>query len=857
MESRRRATRKRLERTPSSAHAAQSDERSLGTTPVELPVLPVRNTVLLPNMVVPLFIDREPAISAVEAAMAGDRRVLVVAQRADHLEDPTAQDIYQVGTECDINRVLRMPDGTNSVLVQGVRRVRIDEWAHYTPYGRVRGVAFTDSGDLSEQDEALMRIVLSLLEDVSKQGEKLNEDVLLQAMNIGQPGDLADYIAVQLEPPVAVRQSLLEILDTHDRLRAVSDLLQREARVLDMERALRADAQREADGALREQFLRDQMRAIQRELGEQDPALREVNELKERILAAGMPADVQARAENELQRLQSMPPLSPESVVVRTYLDWLTAVPWTAATPNSIDLKRVAAVLNEHHFGLSQVKRRMLEFMAVRKLAPEGRAPILCLAGPPGVGKTSLGRSIADALGRKYARIALGGVRDEAEIRGHRRTYVGAQPGRILQAMKAVGTVNPVIVLDEVDKLASDYRGDPAAALLEVLDPEQNASFSDNYLEVPYDLSRVLFIMTANVLHTIPAALRDRMEVIEVSGYTEEEKVEIATRFLVPRQLRDCGLNAEKVELDEDALRHIIRDYTYEAGVRGLEREIGSVMRRVALRWAEGRRQRTSITTKTLRTYLGPQKFYPAEAEDRDEAGIATGLAWTSAGGDLTTVEALAVPGHGTIMLTGQLGEVMRESAQTAVTLIRSRAATLGIDADFYEKCDIHIHLPAASIPKDGPSAGVTMAVGVISALTGRPIRRDVAMTGELTLRGRVLPVGGVKEKILAAYRAGISTVILPRRNERDLDDMPDEVLAHVKLVGVETFDEVLAAALAPQAATQRPTSPIRALRAKGSDGGIAQDRENPLAAAGRLAQSKARGVTSQRERETRSAEVD
>jgi ATP-dependent Lon protease len=773
-----------------------ADDHSLGGLTRELPVLPVRNSVLLPRMVAPLFIDREPALKAVEAAMAVDHTILIVAQRSEHISDPVPQDVYDVGTECVISRVLKMPDGATSVLVQGMRRFRIQRWTQRAPFGRVRGLAYDEPDTRSSQIEALARTTLRTFEAITKLSQRLNEEAYIQALNIDRPGSLADYVVSQLEPPIQVRQDILETLDPADRLRRTVVLLQREMTVLEMERKIQDDVQQEVDSGQREFFLREQMRVIQRELSGHDPAVRDAQELRAKIEAAGMPPESLEKALHELERLEAMPSMAPEYGVLRGYLDWLTALPWSLRTQDHLDLRRVSDLLDERHYGLHKVKDRIIEYMAVRKLAPEGRTPILCLAGPPGVGKTSLGRSIAEALGRKFVRISLGGVRDEAEIRGHRRTYVGALPGRIIQAMKQAGVVNPVFVLDEIDKLASDFRGDPAAALLEALDPEQNNSFSDHYLEVPYDLSQALFIMTANVLDTIPAPLRDRMEVIELPSYTEEEKLHIARRFLIPRQMTDAGLSATRIEIDDDAVRRIIREYTYEAGVRNLERELGAVMRRVARRVAEGRRHKAHVTSQRVPAYLGQQKHFPTEAEERDEIGVATGLAWTAAGGDLTTIEVMAVPGHGAIMLTGRVGDVMKESAQAALTYIRARADALGLAPDFYERVDIHVHLPAASIPKDGPSAGVTMAIAMISALTSRETRRDVAMTGEITLRGRVLPVGGVKEKALAAHRAGILTLILPRRNIKDLDELPAEIREALTIIAVDTMDEVLTNAL-------------------------------------------------------------
>jgi ATP-dependent Lon protease len=808
----------------------------------ELPVLPVRNAVILPHMVVPLFLDREPALRAVEEAAAHDRTLLIVAQRSEDVSDPTPDDVYEVGCECKVSQVLRAPDGMNSVVVQGLRRFRISFWTQETPFGRVRGQAYEEPQVVTEQTEALARMLLDCLDSCTKIGTKYGPELYRQAAHISRPGALADFVVAQLEPPLAVRQEILETFDPTLRLRKAYQLARRELNVLQLEQQIESDVQREVDRGQREYYLREQLKVIHKELSAHDPAADEQAELKARIEAAGMPPDVQARALKELHRLDLMPSMAPEHAVLRNYLDWLVALPWQTRSDDTLDLARVAEVLDAHHYGLEKVKERILEFMAVRKLAPQGRSPILCFAGPPGVGKTSLGRSIAEALGRKFARVSLGGVRDEAEIRGHRRTYVGALPGRIIQAMKTAGTSNPVFVLDEVDKLASDYRGDPSAALLEVLDPEQNSAFADHYLEVPYDLSNVLFILTANTLHTIPAPLRDRMEEIEILGYTEEEKLQIARQFLTPRQMRDCGLTPARIELTDEALRRIIREYTFEAGVRNLEREIGAVCRRVARRVAEGNRQKAVISGRKLPDYLGQQKYFPTEAEERDQVGVATGLAWTSAGGDLTTVEVMAVPGRGGVMLTGQLGEVMKVSAQAAVTYTRARSSALGLPQGFHETNDIHVHLPAGGIPMDGPSAGVTMAVAMVSALTGALVRRDVAMTGEITLRGRIMPVGGVKEKVLAAHRAGIDTVILPRRNLRDLDDVAADVRDQLTFVPVDTMDEVLASAL--QAPGSKPSAePAPRARRNTSPRGTASRRPvgEPLAATGRVARSRSR----------------
>ncbi|HEX6819035.1 MAG TPA: endopeptidase La [Ktedonobacterales bacterium] len=819
--------------------SAPRDSRGLAR---ELPVLPVRNAVLLPHMLVPLYLDREPALRAVEEALAHDRHILIVAQRSEAVTDPTPGDVYSVGTECFITRTARVPDGANSVLVQGIRRFRIRSWLAESPCGRVRGLAFDDPPGASEQAEALMRTMLSSFESCTKLGTKYSEDDFIQALSITSPGALADFVLARVEPPLAVRQELLETFDVSLRLRRLCQVLRRELRVLELEQQIQSDVQSEVDRTHREYLLREQLKVIQRELAEHDPTLREHVELQARIEGAGMPETTQARALAELRRLEQMPSMAPEQAVLRTYLDWLVAVPWKTRSTDTLDLAAAAHSLDTHHFGLEKVKERVLEFLAVRTLAPQGRTPILCLVGPPGVGKTSLGRSIAEALGRRFVRVSLGGVRDEAEIRGHRRTYVGALPGRIIQAMKTAGTTNPVFVLDEVDKLAADYRGDPAAALLEVLDPEQNSAFSDHYLEVPYDLSGVLFVLTANVLHTIPPALRDRMEVIEIAGYTEEEKVAIAQQFLMSRQMRDAGLAPSRVELSEDAVRRIIREYTFEAGVRGLEREIASVMRRIARRVAEGNRAKATVSARRVPDYLGSQKYWPTDAEERDQVGVATGLAWTAAGGDLTTVEVMAVPGRGGMTLTGQLGDVMKESAHAALTFTRARASALGLSEAFHESNDLHVHLPAGGIPKDGPSAGVTMAVAMVSALTGRLVRRDVAMTGEITLRGRILPVGGVKEKVLAAHRAGVGTVILPRRNLKDLDDVHPDVRERLTFIPVNSMDEVLDCALRASLSAA-PASPPRRVAATTRPRPSATPRPvaDPLAPASRVARPRAR----------------
>ena len=766
---------------------------------LNLPLLPIRNTVLLPNLVTPLIVSQEKSLKAIDEAMKQDRILFVVTQLNEDLEDPGQDDVYTVGVEGMVDRVLKMPDGTTSVLLHGQRRLRRLEYTQQIPFIRVRAEIVDEEAERTLTVEALVRATLALFEQCVKLSNTLPEEAYITALNIDQPGWLADFIVSAIEPPIAVRQSMLEAFSIEERLQKTCILLTKELNILELENHIHSQVQLEVDKNQREYFLREQLKAIQRELSETDPSLRENADLGEKILSSGMPEEVKVRANKELDRLNSTPSMAPEGSVIRTYLDWLTSLPWDNATTDQLDINEAAKILEEKHYGLEKVKERILEYIAVRKLSENTRSPILCFVGPPGVGKTSLGRSIAEALNRNFVRLSLGGVHDEAEIRGHRRTYVGALPGRIIQTMKTANTMNPLFVLDEIDKIGADFRGDPSAALLEVLDPEQNHAFSDHYLEIPYDLSNVIFLTTANVLHPIPAALRDRLEIIELPGYTEEEKVHIARKFLIPKQMQEHGLKVSRIEIEDEALRHLIRDYTFEAGVRNLEREIASVMRKVARKVAEGRRTKTKVTAEKLVDFLGPQKHFYELAEEKDEPGVATGVAWTSAGGDLITVEATLMDGRGNLTLTGQLGDVMKESAQAALSYARSRAGQLGVESSFYEKYDIHLHIPAGSIPKDGPSAGITMATALISALTKRAAHRDVAMTGEITLRGRVLPIGGVKEKVLAAHRAGIKTFILPKRNLKDLNDVPREIMKELRFVPVEHMDDVIAVALYTQ----------------------------------------------------------
>ncbi len=778
----------------------------------EFPLLPLPDTVVFPNLVTPLFISRDRPMRAVEAAEGMHVPLLVVAQRDGEVEDPDLTDLYSIGTAVEIGRVLRMPDGSTTVLVQGIERVRIVDLVDTEPYLRVRGVPLYEDERHDMAAEALMRAVLALFEKVVDLDPNLPEDAYVAAMNEKSPGDMADLIAHVLEIDLPKRQELLETLDANTRLQRLSIILGQELDVLELENRIQTQVQQEVDKTQREYYLREQLRAIHSELGEGDEGERDARELREKLDAQGLPAEVRAKAEKEIKRLEEMPPASPESTIVRTYLDWLLDLPWTAVTEDNLDIARANQILEHNHYGLPKVKERILEHIAVRKLALEKmKSPILCFVGPPGTGKTSLGKSIAEALGRKFVRLSLGGVRDEAEIRGHRRTYIGALPGRIIQTMHTAGTINPLFMLDEVDKLGYDFRGDPSSALLEVLDPEQNHAFSDHYLEVPYDLSKVMFITTANILDPVPPALRDRMEVIEFPGYIEEEKLAIADQFLIPRQLEAHGLRPDQLSFAPAALRTIIREYTYEAGVRNLERAIANICRKVARRVAEGKPAPRRVTAGAVSKYLGPPQYSEWLANEADEIGVANGLAWTEAGGDVMQVEVSVMNGKGGLTLTGQLGEVMQESAQAALTYARAHADEFGLaDLDF-DKLDLHIHVPEGGIPKDGPSAGVTMAVALISALSERPVRHEIAMTGEITLRGRVLPVGGLKEKLMAAHRMRLKMAIIPRRNEKDLVDVPRHVQHDLHMVLVDRMEEIVSQALLPQQATSsRPKRQTR-----------------------------------------------
>jgi ATP-dependent Lon protease len=768
-------------------------------------VLPLRDLVVFPRMVTPLFVGRESALSALEFAHGAGQTVIAVAQKNEDKAEPSLADLYTIGCETAVGRVLHLPEGETTVLAQGRRRVQIVEYLPGESFLRARARPIYESTEHSRETEALMRAVLALFEKVVQLNRSLPDDAYVFALNVEDPGWLADLIVSALGVPVPDRQRMLETFDIELRLQRLSVMLGRELDVLELENRIHSKVQSEVDRSQREYYLREQMKAIQTELGEQDAWSEELTEVKDAVLKAGMPEEVQTKALKELERMGQMPSMAPEVAIVRTYLDWLIELPWQKQTEDNLDLKRAAEVLDRQHYGLPKAKERVLEYLAVRSLAPKKqKQPILCFVGPPGTGKTSLGRSIAETLGRKFVRVSLGGVRDEAEIRGHRRTYIGALPGRILQTMRRAGMINPLFMLDEIDKLGMDFRGDPAAALLEVLDPEQNYAFDDHYLDVPYDLSRVMFITTANTLGPVPPALLDRMEVIEFPGYIEQEKIAIANQFLIPRQREENGLSPFPVAFGEDALRKIIRGYTWEAGVRNLDREIARICRKIARRKAEGKKIPDRIDGAAVPKFLGPQQFFQLEAEKQDEVGVATALAWTENGGDTMPVEVVLLEGKGNVQITGQIGDVMQESAQAAMSYLKSRAKQFHLEPSRFEKTDVHIHIPEGAIPKDGPSAGITMATALVSAFTGRKACRDVAMTGEITLRGRVLPVGGVRDKILAAHRVGLKKVIIPRHNAKDLIEIPKNVRGEMKITLVDHIDDVLRQALQKESSFPR-----------------------------------------------------
>ncbi len=788
---------------PGSSGEPAGEEREPETrevspeVPTELPLLPVRDIVIFPYMTLPLFVGREGSIAAVDEALSRDRYIFLATQKDPTVEDPKPEDLYRTGTVAMLMRMLKLPDGRLKILIQGVMKGRIAEFLESKPGMRIRLERIVEGSvrEGSLEVEALMRACRERIEKILSL-KNMPVEILMVTENISNPGVLADLVASNLRLKLEEAQEVLEEADPVRRLTRVNQLLNRELQLAEMQAKIQNQAKEEMSKSQREFFLREQMKAIRHELGDLDTKAEEVEELRQKIRAAGMPEEPMKEAEKQLRRLEGMHPDSAESSVVRTYLDWLVELPWSRETKDNINIPKAKRILDEDHHDLEKVKERILEYLSVRKLKERVKGPILCFVGPPGVGKTSLGRSIARAMERKFIRMSLGGIRDEAEIRGHRRTYVGALPGRILQGMKQAGTRNPVFMLDEIDKVGADFRGDPSAALLEVLDPEQNFSFSDNYLNLPFDLSKVMFIATANVVDPIPPALKDRMEILHLSGYPDVDKLAIARKFLIPRQREENGIPPKRLRFSDAAILAIVHQYTREAGLRNLEREISTICRKTARRIAEGETGPFSVTPGNLSRFLGVPKYLPESEGERDEVGVATGLAWTPTGGDILFVEVSIVRGKGSVTITGSLGDVMKESAQAAITYVRSRSARLGLAKDFHADSDVHIHVPAGAIPKDGPSAGITIATALVSSLTGIPVRRDVAMTGEITLRGRILPIGGIREKALAALRAGITEVIVPERNRKDLEEIPPHEAKRFTFTLVSSMDEVVARAL-------------------------------------------------------------
>lgn len=774
---------------------SQPDEKGV----ILLPALIMRDIVVFPRMVSPIFVVPGANLDAINHVQKESGTVLALMLKDSEIEEPTVKDFLEIGVEVAVGRLLTLQDGNNSALVQGRHRIRVVEIIEDEPFWRVRGKVIEEDTSTARQTEALMRTSRDLFERCVQLDRSLPDEAHLFSINIAEPGWLADMIATAISLPYKDRLELLTILEPKERLKKVNWLLAQELDVLQLEDEIQTRVQSEVDRSQREFYLREQLKAIQNELGEGDVWTRELIELKTKVEEKKLPEEAKTQAFKEIERLTQMPAMAPEVGILRTYIDWLLDLPWVETTEDNLDVLHASKVLEENHYGLGKAKDRILEYIAVKSLKPKKeRQPILCFVGPPGTGKTSLGKSIATALGRNFVRLSLGGVRDEAEIRGHRRTYIGALPGRILQTMKRAGSINPLFMLDEIDKLGNDFRGDPSSALLEVLDPEQNFSFSDHYLELPYDLSKVMFITTANNLSTIPPALLDRMETIEFPGYIEEEKLEISRRFLIPRQLEESGIDEGELIFEDTALRKVIREYTYEAGVRNLEREIGQICRKTARLKSEKKRFTKKLSLSAVEKFLGPPQFFFTEAERKDEVGVATAMAWTENGGDIMPVEVLIMEGKGNLQITGQIGDVMQESAQAALSYMKSRADTFNIEPDLFEQIDIHIHIPEGAIPKDGPSAGITIAAALISAMTERPIRKEIGMTGEITLRGNILPIGGVREKILAAHRAGLRTILLPEKNAKDLIEVPKKVRDDLKIILVHHMDEVLNYALVP-----------------------------------------------------------
>jgi ATP-dependent Lon protease len=776
---------------------------------LRVPLLPLRDIIVFPHMVVPLFVGRQKSIRALEEAMNKQKFILLAAQKDAKTNDPAEDDIYRVGTLGTVVQLLRLPDGTVKVLVEGKKRARVTRYVGNAEYFLVEAEAIEEVCNKSTEVEALIRSVNSTFENYVKLNKKIPPEMIMSVAAIDEPARLADTIVAHLGIKLEDKQTLLEMTNAAERLEKVLGFMRSEIEILEVEKRIRTRVKKQMEKTQKEYYLNEQMRAIQKELGEKDEFKNEIQELEEKIKQKKMSAEAREKAEKELKKLKMMSPMSAEATVVRNYIDWLISLPWHEYTEDKLDINDAEKVLEEDHYGLEKVKQRILEYLAVQSLAGQLKGPILCLVGPPGVGKTSLGKSIARATGRKFVRVSLGGVRDEAEIRGHRRTYIGALPGKIIQSMKKAGSGNPVFLLDEVDKMSTDFRGDPSSALLEVLDPEQNQSFNDHYLDVDYDLSKVMFVTTANTLERIPRPLQDRMEIIRIAGYTELEKLNIAKRYLVPKQREANGLQPENIVLSDSALLAMIHHYTKEAGVRSLEREIAAVCRKVAVEVVKkDRSARIRVTAKNLATYLGPQRYRFGKAEVEHRIGVATGLAWTDLGGELLATEVQVMPGKGKLLITGRLGEVMQESAQAAMSYVRSRAEELGLERDFYQKIDIHIHIPEGAIPKDGPSAGITMATALVSALTRIPVRHDLAMTGEVTLRGHVLPIGGLKEKVLAAHRGGIKRVLIPVENEKDIRDIPAVILKTIQIEVVEHMDQVLRKALLLEDPENYPKKP-------------------------------------------------
>ena len=777
--------------------------------PNVMPLLPVRDVVIYSYMILPLMVGRERSIKAVESALEGDRLIFLATQKFSTEEDPGPDDIYSVGTVAMVVKMLKLPDGRVKILVQGLAKARISAYIPSKSFFKVEieKIAEPVVPKINLEVEATMRTVKESSEKILQLRGIISPDAVAILDSIDDPGRLADLVASNLKLKVEESQNILEIIDPIDRLRRVNELLSKELELSAMQAKIQTQAKEEMGKTHREYFLREQLKAIQTELGEIDEKTKEIEEFRSKIAKAKIPADVEKEAEKQLSRLSQMHPDAAEASIIRTYLDWIVELPWSKSTRDKLEIKNAKEILDEDHYDLEKIKDRILEYLGVRKLNKNMKGPILCFVGPPGVGKTSLGKSIARALGRKFTRISLGGLRDEAEIRGHRRTYIGALPGRIIQGLKTAGSNNPVFMLDEIDKVGADFRGDPSAALLEVLDPEQNNAFSDHYLNVPFDLSKVMFITTANLADPIIPALKDRMEIIELSGYIDEEKLKIARQYLIPRQIKENGIKEEDFVITDEAILNIINQYTREAGLRNLEREIANVCRKIARKIAEGEKKIPRITAKNLNKFLGVPRFLPDDEKREDEIGVATGLAWTPYGGDILHIEATPMEGKGNLLLTGQLGDVMKESGQAAMSYFRSRASKFGVTEKFYFSKDIHVHVPAGAIPKDGPSAGVTMATAIISAFTGIPVRSDVAMTGEVTLRGRVLPIGGLREKSLAALRARIYTIIAPQANEKDLDEIPKHIRRRLEFKFVSHMDEVLKLALKEDPDKKEPVS--------------------------------------------------